>query len=232
MGVLIEGLKEAIILIITLDSGVIEIILTSLQVTGTALFFAAWIGIPLGAFLGLSDFPGKSIIVAGLYTGMGFPPVTIGLLVFILFSSSGPLGGLNWLYTTRAMIVAQIIISFPLIAGFTMTAVSSVDQDLIVQLRSLGATKKQILFTILKESRLGVLVSVIAGFGAIISEVGAVMLVGGNIENSTRVLTTAIVLETRRGNFGYAISFGIILLSITFIVNLCMSNLPGRGGGK
>ncbi len=232
MGVLIEGLKEAIVLIITLDSGVMEIILTSLRVTGTALFFAALIGIPLGAFLGLSDFPGKSIIVAGLYTGMGFPPVAIGLLIFILFSSSGLLGGLNWLYTTRAMIVAQTIIAFPLIAGFTMTAVSSVDQNLIVQLRSLGATKKQILFTILKESRLGVLVSVIAGFGAIISEVGAVMLVGGNIENATRVLTTAIVLETRRGNFGYAISFGIILLAITFIVNLCMSNLPGRGGRK
>ncbi|MCK8827167.1 ABC transporter permease [Natroniella acetigena] len=230
MDLLIEGLQEAISLLITFDPRVINIILTSLQVTGTALFFAALIGIPLGAFLGLSDFPGKSIIEAVLYTGMGFPPVAIGLLVFITFSSAGPFGFLNWLFTTRAMIIAQIIISFPLVAGFTMTAVNSVDSNLLLQLKALGATKRQVVLAILKESRLGVLVSVIAGFGAIISEVGAVMMVGGNIERSTRVLTTAIVLETRKGNFGLAISFGIILLTITFVVNFCMSILPGRGG--
>ncbi|MCK8825689.1 ABC transporter permease [Fuchsiella alkaliacetigena] len=229
MDLLISGLREAVSLIVSLDPRVLQIIFTSLQVTGTALVFAALLGIPLGAFLGLTSFPGKSVLVALLYTGMGFPPVVIGLFVFITFSSGGPMGFLSWLFTTRAMIIAQVIIAFPLIAGFTMTAVGGVDKDLILQLKSLGATKRQIIMAILKEARLGVLVSIIAGFGAIISEVGAVMLVGGNIEGSTRVLTTAIVLEARRGNFGLAISFGIILLAITFGVNFAMSNLPGRG---
>ena len=230
MNILLDGIKEAISLLITLDSRVITIILTSLQVTGTALFFAALLGIPLGALLALNKFPGKSLVVALLYTGMGFPPVVVGLFVFIIFSSAGPLGFLSWLFTTRAMIIAQIIIDFPLIAGFTMIAVNSIDNNLLLQLRALGANKKQIILTILKEAKFGVLVAIIAGFGTIISEVGAVMLVGGNIERNTRVLTTAIVLETRRGNFGLAISFGIILLLITFVVNFFISNFQ-RGGG-
>lgn len=228
MDVLFQGLVEAVTLLSQRDPYVMEIISVSMQVSGVALLIAALVGIPLGAFLGLTYFPGKHLVVALLYTGMGFPPVVIGLFVFILFSSVGPLGFLESLFTTRAMIVAQSIISFPLVAGFTMTAVMGVDPNLLVQLRALGATKQQILLATLREARLGVLVSIIAGFGAIISEVGAVMMVGANIAGRTRVLTTAIVLETRQGNFGMAMSFGLILLTITFLVNFMMLYLQRR----
>ncbi|AEH61616.1 binding-protein-dependent transport systems inner membrane component [Methanosalsum zhilinae DSM 4017] len=231
---ILSGAGEALNLLASMDPYVMGIIAVSLQVSGTALIIAALIGIPLGAFMGLTNFPGKPLIVALLYTGMGFPPVVIGLFVFILLSSSGSLGSFGWLFTPYAMIMAQSIISFPLVAGFTMTAVMGVDRNLIRQLRSLGATKTQATIATLREARLGVLVSIIAGFGAIISEVGAVMLVGGNIEGATRVLTTAIVLETRKGNFGVAIAFGIILLTIAFIVNFAMLRLQNkelRGNG-
>jgi tungstate transport system permease protein len=171
--------------------------------------------------------------MALVYTGMGFPPVVIGLFVYLLLSHSGPLGGLNWgfipnLFTPPAMIFAQIIISFPLIAGFTMAAVMSVDPQIRQQVRALGATDRQAALAVLSEARVGVIVAVIAGFGAIISEVGAVMLVGGNIEGQTRVLTTAIVLETRKGNFDLAVSLGVILLAMTFLANLVMLRLQGR----
>ncbi len=228
MDVFISGLTEAFNLLIGLDPYVLDIISVSMTVSGIALVIAALIGIPLGAFMGLTNFPGKHFVVALLYTGMGFPPVVIGLFVFILLSRAGTMGSLDWLFTPNAMIFAQSIISFPLVAGFTMTAVMGVDQSLLQQLKALGATKKQILWATVKEARLGVLVSIIAGFGAIISEVGAVMMVGGNIEGKTRVLTTAVVLETRQGNFGVAMSFGLILLAITFIVNFTMLHFQKR----
>jgi tungstate transport system permease protein len=188
------------------------------------------LGIPLGAFLGLNRFLGRQVVIAFMYTGMGFPPVVIGLFVYLLLSRSGPLGSLNSplvpaLFTPAAMIVAQSIISFPLVAGFTMAAVMGVDPQLRQQVRALGATRWQ---TVLAEARIGVLVSIIAGFGSIISEVGAVMLVGGNVEHRTRVLTTAIVLETRKGNFDLAIALGVVLLSIAFLINVLMLYLQGR----
>lgn len=223
-----EGLTESLILLLTFDSYVYNIIGLSLQVSGMALVFSTLIGVPLGTLLGLTNFRGKPIITALLYTGMGFPPVVVGLFVFLMFSSVGPLGQLKWLFTVNAIIAAQTIIAFPLIAGFTMAAVMSVDKNLMKQLQTLGATKMQASWAAIKEARVGVLVSIIAGFGGIISEVGAVMLVGGNIEGKTRVLTTAIVLETRQGNFGVAIAFGIILLTITFLVNLSMLYLQKR----
>lgn len=223
-----EGLTESLKLLLNFDPYVYEIIGLSLRVTGIGLLLSALIGIPLGAFLGLTNFKGKPIVTALLYTGMGFPPVVIGLFVFIMFSSAGPMGYLGWLFSVRAIITAQTIIAFPLIAGFTMAAVMSVDKNLMKQLQSLGATKIQAVYAAIKEARIGVLVSIIAGFGAIISEVGAVMLVGGNIEGKTRVLTTAIMLETRQGNFGVAVAFGIILLSITFLANLTMIYLQKK----
>lgn len=216
------GLKEALLLLITLDPQVTKIIYLSMYVSGLGLLISAVVGIPLGSWLGLTNFRGKRVVVALLYTGMGFPPVVIGLFVLLLLSKSGPLGFLGWLYTVKAMVLAQAIISFPLVAGFTMAAVMGVDRNLRRQLKALGASKIQTTYTILMEARIGVLVSIIAGFGSIISEVGAVMMVGGNIENFTRVLTTAIVLETRKGNFGLAIAFGIILLLLSFIVNFAM----------
>ena len=228
MDILIEGFQEAFRLLISLDNEVLQIIAVSLRVSGTALVFSVLIGLPLGTFLGLASFPGKKIITAFLYTGMGFPPVVVGLFVFIILSNAGPLGDLNWLFTTRAIVVAQTVIALPLVAGFIMTAVMGVDKNLLLQLRSLGVTRFQMIWTIIKEARLGALIAIIAGFGAVISEVGAVMLVGGNIQGKTRVLTTAIMLETRQGRFGLAIALGIILLTITFIINIFMLNLQEK----
>ncbi|MCK4724775.1 MAG: ABC transporter permease [Anaerolineales bacterium] len=209
-----------------------EIVLLSLRVSGIALFFATLIGVPVGIFLGLKRFRGRRAAVSVVYTGMGFPPVVIGLFVYLLLSRNGPLVGLNLavlpqLFTPGAMILAQIIIAFPLVAGFTMAAVMSVDPQVRLQVRSLGATEAQTALTVLSEARLGVIVAVVAGFGAIISEVGAVMLVGGNIAHQTRVLTTAIVLETRKGNFDLALALGAILLALAFIANLVMMRLQG-----
>lgn len=168
------------------------------------------------------------MLVGLIYTGMGLPPVVAGLLVYLLLSRSGPLGILGWLFTPEAMIVAQTILGLPLVTGLTMAAVETVDPALRPQLRSLGATETQIARSILWEARSGVLVALIAGFGGIISEVGAVMLVGGNIEGKTRVLTTAIVLETRQGHFQRAIAFGLILLGTVFILNIAALQLRRR----
>ena len=210
-----------------------EIVWLSLRVSGVALVFSTIIGIPIGSALGLGRFIGRRLLVALMYTGMGFPPVVIGLFVYLLLSRSGPLGSLNSslvpdLFTPGAMVVAQSIIAFPLVAGFTMAAVMGVDAGLRQQVRSLGATDWQTTMTVLLEAKVGVIVAIIAGFGGIISEVGAVMLVGGNIEGRTRVLTTAIVLETRQGNFDLALALGAVLLFITFAINVAMLRLQGK----
>jgi tungstate transport system permease protein len=210
-----------------------EIIFLSLQVSGAALLISTLVGIPVGAGLGLVHFFGRKLVIALLYTGMGFPPVVIGLFVYLLLSRSGPLGALHLpfipaLFTPEAMVVAQSIIAFPLVAGFTMAAVMGVERGLRQQVLALGATRAQAALAVLMEARVGVVVAIIAGFGGIISEVGAVMLVGGNIEGRTRVLTTAIVLETRQGDFALALALGLILLIITFVVNLAMLRLQGK----
>ncbi|MCA9991144.1 MAG: ABC transporter permease, partial [Anaerolineales bacterium] len=202
------------------DPALWEIVGLSLLVSGSALLIAALVGIPAGAWLGLRRFRGQRWITASIYTGMGFPPVVVGLVVYLLLSRQGVLGGLDWLFTPPAMILAQVILALPLIVGVTMTAVRGVGSELRLQLRSLGATEWQMTRTILHEARFGVIVGLVAGFGAAISEVGAVMLVGGNIEGRTRVLTTAIVLETRRGNFDLALALGIILLGLAFLANV------------
>lgn len=227
------GLVHATRLILNGDPTLTEIVALTFRVSGVALAFSTLIGIPLGALLGLKRFPGHRLIVSLLYTGMGFPPVVVGLIVYILFSRAGPLGQINSpliprLFTPEIMIVAQTIISFPLVAGFTMAAVAGVDPGVRLQMRALGATPLQTVATILMEARIGVVVSIVAGFGGIISEVGAVMLVGGNIAGRTRVLTTAIVLETRQGDFGLAMALGVILLALAFLANLIMLSLQGR----
>lgn len=216
-----------------MSADLIEIILLSMQVSGVALLFSTLIGIPIGVLLGLNRFPGRRLMIALLYTGMGFPPVVIGLFVYLMLSRSGPLGSMHLpfipaLFTPAAMIVAQTIIAFPLVSGFTMAAVMGVDSHLRQQVMALGATKQQAALAVLMEARIGVVVAIIAGFGGIISEVGAVMMVGGNIEGKTRVLTTAIVLSTRQGDFNLAIVLGLILLVITFLVNVAMLRLQGK----
>ena len=215
-----SALSKAVRLIFSGDPALWEIVGLSLLVSGSALLIAALVGIPAGAWLGLRRFRGQRWITASIYTGMGFPPVVVGLVVYLLLSRQGVLGGLDWLFTPPAMILAQVILALPLIVGVTMTAVRGVGSELRLQLRSLGATEWQMTRTILHEARFGVIVGLVAGFGAAISEVGAVMLVGGNIEGRTRVLTTAIVLETRRGNFDLALALGIILLGLAFLANV------------
>jgi tungstate transport system permease protein len=225
---LASGLIQAIRLIFTGNAALMEIVSLSLRVTGTALLISSLIGIPIGAALGLSRIRARGLVTALLYTGMGLPPVVVGLFVYILLSRSGPLGLLGWLFTPSAMVVAQVIIAFPLVTGLTMTAVQSVDPALRVQARSLGATQIQETWTVLKEARIGVVAALVAAFGSIISEVGAVMLVGGDIEGKTRVLTTAIVLDTRTGDFDLALALGVVLLTLAFLANLAMLRLQGQ----
>ena len=180
MDELSRGLTQAIQLIFSLDPALYEIISLSLRVTGFALFISTLVGVPVGAALGLSRIRARGFITALLYTGMGLPPVVVGLFVYLVLSRSGPMGMLGWLFTPSAMIVAQVIIAFPLVTGLTMTAVQSVDPALRVQVRSLGATRAQETWSVLREARIGVIAAIVAAFGGIISEVGAVMLVGGN----------------------------------------------------
>jgi tungstate transport system permease protein len=228
MNDLLKGLIQAFELILSLDPALYEVIWFSLYVSGVALGYSTLVGIPLGVLLAFKRFMGRRLMMALLYTGMGFPPVVVGLFVYLILSRSGPMGELGWLFTPRAIIMAQTIIAFPLVAGFTMAAVMGVDPNMRQQLVALGATGWQATLAILAEARIGVIVSIIAGFGSVISEVGAVMLVGGNIEGKTRTLTTAVVLETRKGNFDLAIALGVILLVISFLINLVMIRTQGR----
>lgn len=227
IGEIYRGFLEAIRLITNGDPELTRIVLLSLEVSGISLAISAALGIPIGSWLGLSRFLGRKLVMAMLYTGMGFPPVVVGLFVYLMLSRSGPFGFLGWLFTPKAMIVSQVIISFPLVAGFTMAAVMGVNPDLRRQMLSLGAANWQATLAILMEARVGVVVSIIAGFGSIISEVGSVMMVGGNIQGSTRVLTTAIILETRKGNFDLAMALGMVLLILSFLTNIAMLRLQG-----
>ncbi len=211
----------------------LEIAGLSLRVSGTALAISVLLGVPLGAALGLRRFPGWSFLRLMLYTGMGLPPVVVGLFVYVLLSRSGPLGSLNAviiprLFTPAAMITAQALIIFPIVTGFTMAALLGVDPMLRQQLLSLGATPWQVTLTLLVEARAGIAAAVAAGLGRALAEVGAVMIVGGNIAGETRVLTTAIVLETSKGNFDMAIALGIILLAMALVINFVILQLEER----
>lgn len=211
-----------------------QIIGVTARVSGVALAISALVGIPGGAALGLVHFRGRRLAQALIYTGMGLPPVVVGLAVYLLLSRHGILGpySLQWvppLFTVPAMIWAQVIIATPLVAGYTMSAVAAVSPDLRLQLRSLGATPRQVTWAVLGEARLGVIVALVGGLGSIISEVGSVMMVGGNIQGSTRVLTTAIMLETQQGNWDKAIGLGAVLLLLSFLINFGVTQLQGRG---
>ncbi len=205
----------------------------SLRVALAALAISAAIGVPLGLWLGLKRFIGRRLIITLIYTGMAFPPVVIGLCVYVLLSRAGPLGrlalpGIPGLFTLDAMIVAQTLLALPLVAGLTMSAVLGLDPSLRQQLRALGASDRQIAWQLVREARGGIVLGLISGFGAAISEVGAAMLVGGNIAGRTRSLTTAIVLETSKGEFDMALALGAILLAIAFGVNALALRLQGK----
>lgn len=211
-----------------LSPDLVQIAGLTFRVTGLALLVSTVTGVPIGAWLGLARFRGKRVATAAIYTGMGFPPVVVGLLVYLLLSRSGPLGELGWLFTPAAMVVAQSVIAFPLVAGLSMSAVMSVDPGLPDQVLAMGATPYQIRWTILREARVGVTAAVVAAFGGAVSEVGAAMLVGGNIEGQTRVVTTAIVQYTRQGEFTLALALGLLLIAATFAANFLLLRLQGR----
>lgn len=196
-----------------------EVIWLSLQVTTTSVLIGMLIGIPAGAFLGLYSFSGKRLIVILIYTCMGLPPVLVGVVVYLLLSRYGPLGSLDLLFSAEAMIIAQVILVTPIITGLTMAGVQAKENAYWETAKSLGASPFQLMVTIIKEARGGIWSGIAAAYGRAISEVGAVMLVGGNIEHHTRVMTTAIILETRTGNFSGGLQMGIVLLAISFLFN-------------
>lgn len=230
MEIIVEAFFSALRLLLAMDAELRQIVLLTLRVTGTALLLAVLLGTPVGVMLGLRQrIPGQGCLLPLIYTGMGLPPVVAGLFVYLLLSNQGPLGSLRWLFTPTAMIMAQTVIALPLVVGLTIAAVQSVDPQLRLQLRALGATRWQLAWTILLEARLGMVAAILAAFGRIIAEVGAVMLVGGNIQAQTRVLTTAIVLETRKGNFALALALGFVLLAIAFALNWTLYHLERRG---
>jgi tungstate transport system permease protein len=204
---------------------ILPIVILSLAVSLTAVLISCVLGMPLGVCMALSRMRGRSIIKALAFSGMAMPPVVVGLLLYLLLSRSGWLGEWQWLFTTRAMILAQVILDLPFVIGITLTAVEAVPEELQFQLQSLGATPWQLRWTLLGESRNGLMLAAMTALGRGLSEVGAVLMVGGNIEGHTRVLTTAILLETGRGRFAIALSLGAILLTLALAINLAFIKL-------
>ena len=226
MDLILEGIQKAFSLIFTLDPEVMGITLLSLEVSGMATLISLVIGISVGTAVALSSFPGRQLVVSLINTGMGLPPVVVGLFVTIFIWRNGPLGFLEILYTPTAIILAQAIIATPIVTGITLAAIQHLPVNLRLQILALGATRVQMVWLLVKEARLPLLAAVMAGFGGIISEVGASIMVGGNIRGYSRVLTT--VMETGRGNFDIAIALSIILMLLAFIVNAILTQIQQR----
>ena len=223
-----QGIAKALELVMGFDAEVWAITWLSLEISATATFVSLLLGMPFGILLSLTRFPGRSIIVALVNTGMGLPPVVVGLFVSLFLWRSGPLGFLDLIYSPTAMIIAQVIIALPIVAGLTLASFQSLNPMLSLQILGMGASQVQLLRLLCKEARLPLLAAVMAGFGGVISEVGASMMVGGNIRGQTRVLTTATVLETGKGNFDVAIALSVILLSLTFAINFFLTRIQQR----
>jgi tungstate transport system permease protein len=228
MDLIIEGLQKAFQLLVSLDREVLGITLLSLQVSGTATIISLCLGISCGTVVALTEFRGRNLLVSLINAGMALPPVVVGLFVTVFFWRNGPFGFMELLYTPAAMIVAQAIIATPIVTGITLAAMQSLPKKLRLQILALGATRFQMLFILMREARLPLLAAVMAGFGGVISEVGASIMVGGNIKGYSRVLTTATVMETGRGNFDMAIALSIILLLFVFLINLVLTLIQQR----
>jgi tungstate transport system permease protein len=227
-----QGTVQAFWLILRGDPEVMRIMWLSLSVSGIATMLSLLLGIPIGTAIGLTRFPARSLMLSLVNTGMGLPPVVVGLFVSIFLWRSGPLGFLHLLYTPSAIVIAQFILAFPVVTGLTVAAMQQLDPRLRMQLQSLGASRSQVLWQLLREARLAMLAAVMGAFGSVISEIGASMMVGGNILGYTRVLTTATVLETAKGNFDVAIALSVILLSITFVINWGLTAMQQRGAHR
>ena len=225
-----EGIKQAFILLFTGNREIYEILLLTIEVSGLALLLSTIFGIPLGMLIGTNRFPGKGFVTTLINTGMSVPPVAVGLFITLMVWRIGPFGFLELMYTPTAMILAQIIIASPIITGITIAASQQVSRNLLLQAKALGATRLQTLWILLKEIKLSILVAIAAGFGRAISEVGAVLIVGGNIRGKTRVLTTATVQMMRMGDFDIAFSLVVILLLISLGVNIFINNIRRRDG--
>jgi tungstate transport system permease protein len=228
MELIVQGIIKAFELIVTFDPEVLGITWLSLKISGIATLISLFIGVSLGTAVALTNFYGKRLVISLINTGMGLPPVVVGLFVTILIWRNGPLGFLEILYTPSAMIVAQAIIATPIVMGISLAAIQNLPPNLRLQILSLGASRLQMVWVLIKEARLPLLAAVMAGFGGVISEVGASIMVGGNIKGYSRVLTTATVMETGKGNFDMAIALGIILLLLAFLVNFVLTQIQQR----
>jgi tungstate transport system permease protein len=228
MDVIWDAIRDAVRLLVTGDGQTYEIIWLSLRVSLTATAIAFVLGLPLGMLLAFGRFRGRRPVLALVNTGMGMPPVVVGLVITVLLWRSGPLGELGLLFTPTAMVIAQAAIGLPLVAGLSAAALQHVDPDFRVQMQALGASRTRALWEVAVEARLPMIAAGMAAFGALISEVGAAMMVGGNIAGETRVLTTAAVLEASRGEFARAVALGLILLTVAFAVNLVLTTLQQR----
>jgi len=223
-----QGIIKAFELLITFDAEVLGITWLSLKISGTATLMSLFIGVSIGTTVALNDFIGKRVVISIINTGMGLPPVVVGLFVTMMIWRSGPFGFLEILYTPYAMIIAQAIIATPIVMGISLAAIQNLPPNLRLQVLSLGASRLQMVWVLVKESRLPLLAAVMAGFGGVISEVGASIMVGGNIKGYSRVLTTATVMETGKGNFDIAIALSIILLLLAFLINFMLTQIQQR----
>jgi tungstate transport system permease protein len=215
-------------LILNLNSELIRIILLTFKVSGLALLLSSALGVPMGAIIGLRKFPLRGIVISLLNAFMGLPPVLAGLFLYIILSRSGPLGFMSLLYTPHAMVAAQFVLALPIVASLTHSAVVGVDPAIRLAARSLGAAPYQVTLTVIKEGRYGIMSGVIAAFGRVMAEIGAVLIVGGNIKGYTRVMTTTIALEADKGDFELAIALGMILLAISIIINLALHSIQKK----
>lgn len=232
MDLIWEGVRNALSLIIGGNPEVWEITILSLKVSGTATLISLVLGLPIGTWLALGRFHGHGLLLSLVNTGMALPPVVVGLWVSIFLWRSGPFGGLKLMYTPAAIVIAQTVIAFPMVTGLTVTALQQLDPRLQLQLLGLGASRLQMIIALWREARLPLLAALMAGFGSVISEIGASMMVGGNIRHQTRVLTTAIVLETGKGNFAPAIALGLLLFALAYFINLNLTWLQQRSTKK
>lgn len=229
MAFILDSFNSALILIFRLDQELLKILFLSLKVSGSALVAAAFLGLPLSALLGLTPVPLKGFILNVINTCMGLPPVVVGLFIYLTFSRSGPLGFMGLLYTPTAMIAAQFVLAFPIIVGLCHSAIVSVDPVIRQAAITLGATRIQSSLTVIAEARYGILSAIIAGFGRLMAEVGAILIVGGNIAGYTRVMTTTIALEADKGNFELALALGIILLAMALSINTLLLIFQRKG---